>query len=271
MELGLAAYDAQVAAAEAVIDTAVAEAAAAHALAIETAKELRAQLHQGGRPRRELRMTLQAEEQVDAQWARALEAIEFDDLESFQLALSELDGFACSESHALVAAAAKADNIEMVEALLEVGADPELTHDPDGWRAVHWAVLFTNASILAVLIDAGASVDATAYDGVTTPLRLATEVANDLSVQMLLAAGARPNTHVDGSWEQEGETARISAQDHRCSCPCFLLANRCARANCQLRSWRRLPAYPASIEDVPEEVRPRHSNVTQTRRTLVCT
>ena len=76
---------------------------------------------------------------------------------------------------------------------------------PDGAMALHWAVNAEDAKMTALLLAAGATVDA-ANDYGVTPLAIAAGGRNADLVETLLAAGAKPNTALP-----TGETALMTA------------------------------------------------------------
>ncbi|MEX2262689.1 MAG: ankyrin repeat domain-containing protein [Bryobacteraceae bacterium] len=75
----------------------------------------------------------------------------------------------------------------------------------DGTTALHWAARDNDTETAAVLIRAGAKVQAANRYGVT-PLSLACTNGNGVMVEMLLKAGADPNAELPG-----GETALMTA------------------------------------------------------------
>ena len=91
-----------------------------------------------------------------------------------------------------------------VRAALARGADVAVP-DPDGTTPLHWAVHADDATIVGLLIEAGAGADAANRYGVR-PLSLACTNGNAAIVEMLLDAGADANTTL-----AEGETVLMTA------------------------------------------------------------
>lgn len=86
----------------------------------------------------------------------------------------------------LLKSAAEAGDIEFVKALLELGADADVTSTGD--TPLHSAVMWDHLDVAEVLLDAGANPDAQDVDG-WTPLMYARSFAG---VELLLGAGADP-------------------------------------------------------------------------------
>lgn len=86
----------------------------------------------------------------------------------------------------LLKSAAEAGDVEFVKALLELGADPDVTSTGD--TPVHSAVMWDHLDIVEILLDAGANPNAQDVDG-WTPLMYARSFAG---VELLLGAGADP-------------------------------------------------------------------------------
>ena len=87
--------------------------------------------------------------------------------------------------------AAKIGDLGMVQALIADRADPTVGAI-DGTTALHWAARLDDGETAAVLIGAGAGVDAANRYGVT-PLILASTDGSAAMIGMLLAADADPN------------------------------------------------------------------------------
>ena len=100
--------------------------------------------------------------------------------------------------------AARAGDTAAVRALLEANLDVN-TPWPDGATALHWVVNWDDVETAALLITAGARVDATNDYGVT-PLSLAATNGSAAMIELLLTAGADPGTALPS-----GETALMTA------------------------------------------------------------
>lgn len=88
-----------------------------------------------------------------------------------------------------VADAAMRGDRDSVRALLKQGADVAAAHG-DGMTALHWAADRGDAALAAMLLYAGAPVDAVTRIGHYTPLHVASRAANLAVVQALLKGGA---------------------------------------------------------------------------------
>ena len=95
-------------------------------------------------------------------------------------------------------------NSAAARALLAEHADAN-DADADGTTALHWAVHHGDAELVAMLLDAGAKVDARNRYGVP-PLHLAAENGDAVLTALLLDRGADANTALP-----EGETALMTA------------------------------------------------------------
>ncbi len=91
-----------------------------------------------------------------------------------------------------VADAAMRQDIETVRGLIAQGADPDAAHG-DGMTALHWAAQADDVGLVAALLDAGADVEARTRLGGHTPLHVAGRSANEGAVAALLEGGADPN------------------------------------------------------------------------------
>ena len=98
---------------------------------------------------------------------------------------------AAGQNQRLVAAAA-AQDVVAVRALLEAGADAD-TSRADGATALLWAAHWDDLRMVDLLLQAGADVNAADDHGVT-PLQRAAENASPVMVDRLLTAGAKVNT-----------------------------------------------------------------------------
>ena len=105
---------------------------------------------------------------------------------------------------ALVADAAKADDLPAVRKLIKEHADVN-TPANDGSTALLWAAYHSNAEMTKALLAAGAEVDAANHYGVT-PLLQASRNGDVKVMQALLDAGAEPTR-----WHAEGETPLMAA------------------------------------------------------------
>lgn len=88
-----------------------------------------------------------------------------------------------------VADAARSGNLDEVRQLLRDGADVNAAQG-DGMSALHWAAERGDAPMIAVLIRAGAEVQAATRIGEYTPLHLAARNGHAEAVQALVTAGA---------------------------------------------------------------------------------
>jgi hypothetical protein len=105
---------------------------------------------------------------------------------------------------AVVADAAKADNLPAVRQLIKEHADVNGPAN-DGSTALLWAAYHSNAEMAKALLAAGAAVDAANHYGVT-PLLQASRNGDIQVMQALLDAGAEPTR-----WHAEGETPLMAA------------------------------------------------------------
>ncbi|MBW3596897.1 MAG: ankyrin repeat domain-containing protein [Planctomycetes bacterium] len=109
---------------------------------------------------------------------------------------------AMAESKSPLADAAEEKDSAVVAALLEQGADVNAAQ-PDGMAALHWAVYHDDLKTAKILVGAGANVQA---ENRYAPLSLACSSGDRFLVELLLDAGADPNTTLAG-----GETALMTA------------------------------------------------------------
>jgi ankyrin repeat protein len=93
-------------------------------------------------------------------------------------------------SDAPVADAAERDDAGMVRTLIETGADVNAGQG-DGMTALHWAARNRNAQLVDLLLDAGAELEATTRLGAYTPLHMAARTGAVAVVRRLLEAGAQ--------------------------------------------------------------------------------
>lgn len=92
-----------------------------------------------------------------------------------------------------------------LRALLGPRADVRAAVEPDGTTALHWAAHLDDTESAAMLLRAGADVNA-ANQHAVIPLTLAAINGNASMIELLLKAGANPNAAV-----REGETALMTA------------------------------------------------------------
>ena len=90
-----------------------------------------------------------------------------------------------------VADAAMRADLDKVRILLKAGADVNVAQG-DGMTALHWSAENRSAEMAAMLIYAGANVEAVTRIGGYTPLHLASRSGSAAIVQELLEAGANP-------------------------------------------------------------------------------
>ncbi len=87
---------------------------------------------------------------------------------------------------------------DVLHAAVKLGADPNVS-DLEGRTALHLACSKGYSSEIAdILLKAGADPNARTHEGLT-PLTLAVQKGSALTVQLLLAAGAEPDNHIDKS------------------------------------------------------------------------
>ena len=75
-----------------------------------------------------------------------------------------------------LADAAMRQDIDAVRGLIARGADPDAAHG-DGMTALHWAAEHGDLQVVALLVDAGADVEARTRLGSHTPLHVASRSA----------------------------------------------------------------------------------------------
>jgi ankyrin repeat protein len=92
-----------------------------------------------------------------------------------------------------VADAAMNGDLTVVRNLLKQGADVNAAQG-DGMTALHWAVFKDNADMVKTLVSAGANVSATTRINGLTPLFFAAQNGQAAVIDILLKAGAKPNT-----------------------------------------------------------------------------
>jgi len=95
-------------------------------------------------------------------------------------------------SDAPVADAAMRGEVDVVRVLLRQGADVNAAQG-DGMTALHWAAEKGDVEITAMLIFAGANLEAVTRLGDYTPLHLASKAGQGPAAETLLEAGADPN------------------------------------------------------------------------------
>ena len=97
-----------------------------------------------------------------------------------------------SAAEAPVADAAMVGDIDAVRSLLKQGGDVNGAQG-DGRTALHWAAFDDHSKMAAMLLYAGANVDATSRVNGITPLSIASENGSASMIGTLLAGGADPN------------------------------------------------------------------------------
>ena len=85
------------------------------------------------------------------------------------------------------------DDQAAVTALLKQKADVNAAQG-DGTTALHWAAFNDNLDLAKTLLAAGANVKATTRDGAITPLMMACRNGSAPMIELLLKAGANPNS-----------------------------------------------------------------------------
>ena len=106
-----------------------------------------------------------------------------------------------SRGHSLVHFAVAGEDLEMMEALLAYGANPDLP-DTSGMSPLHYAASFESTDMAQTLIDAGATVCLPEPLGGATALHVAVGSENIPMVELLLSHGAC----VDAVTDAEGWT-----------------------------------------------------------------
>ena len=97
--------------------------------------------------------------------------------------------------------AAERRDVEMVEFLLEHGADVERGTRIGDYRALHVASRMGSSAIIERLLEAGATVDVKTTNSGTLPIHLAAESGNPRAVEVLARKGADIDAR-EGSWGQ---------------------------------------------------------------------
>jgi ankyrin repeat protein len=96
-----------------------------------------------------------------------------------------------------------ANNLEVVELLIDRGADVELAESGGDLTPIHVAASLDRAPMIEILLKNGANPDP---PGNKTPLHIASEIQKVRSAQVLLDGGANPNAQTE-----RGKTALIYA------------------------------------------------------------
>ncbi len=107
---------------------------------------------------------------------------------AFLVALS-IDVLAAAPPPTPVADATRRGDVEEVRALLQQGADVNGAHG-DGMSALHWAAEQGDREMAAMLLHAGANVNAVTRIGQYTPLHVASTAGREPVIELLLESGA---------------------------------------------------------------------------------
>jgi len=103
--------------------------------------------------------------------------------------------------------AALRGNLDWTKRLLERGA----RLNKPGWTPLHYAATGPEASVVAMLLERGAAIEATSPNG-TTPLMMAARYGTEDAVNLLLARGAKLEAqNVQGL--NAAEFARLAGRD----------------------------------------------------------
>jgi len=94
--------------------------------------------------------------------------------------------------------AAKNNNLEMVQMLLNAGADKDI-QDKDGWTALHWAAKNNSTYIIQRLLKKNANLDIQDNLGCTALIQAVRFNRSEIA-QMLLDKGANPNIKTRNGW-----------------------------------------------------------------------
>jgi ankyrin repeat protein len=108
-------------------------------------------------------------------------------------ALLVLIVFVCASADTRVADAAMNQNPEVVRSLLKRRADVNGAQG-DGMTALHWAAYWDDVEMMKLLLGAGADVHAVTRVGAIPPLLLACANGDPAALELLLKAGAEPNS-----------------------------------------------------------------------------
>jgi ankyrin repeat protein len=129
-----------------------------------------------------------------------LDAIYYKDLELVEKFLNE-DSTLANKPNELgvypIIMAARYDQLNIVKALLNKGANPDKFLD-DGATAIHYAVIKKNHEMVKLLISYGASVNFKIQPDEITPLRIAIQSGNMKMVAILVENGASLNSAAYG-------------------------------------------------------------------------
>lgn len=109
-----------------------------------------------------------------------------------------------SLSHTAITAAAQDSHTEIIEWLIENGANVNST-DSYGASAIVYAADEENAELVKLLIENGADVNITSSGG-SSALKYAREMDNEEIIQMLLEAGARDENSSETGYEEDLHT-----------------------------------------------------------------
>ena len=105
---------------------------------------------------------------------------------SFKDSINNLD----EEGFSLLHLKTKAGNADIVQKLIEDGADIEMKDRKHGSTALLWACQNGHTNVVKILLQNDANVFATSYIGIT-PLHFAAESGSSQTVQMLIDKGVK--------------------------------------------------------------------------------
>lgn len=124
-------------------------------------------------------------------------------LELIQSGKVDVNRFSEADWAPLHFAAAKRGCLKVIEALVESGADVNLT-DTNGWTALHYAANNGNKPAINYLLSKKADPNSTTQDG-TTPLQLAIRGGYSTCAEALIKGGAISSSYEASSSSNEME------------------------------------------------------------------